>query len=111
MAAGTGDISNNIQAANPKPIRKNCKLHAVLAHLARGNSMNRFQAEKICHDHCLNSTISDIEKRGITVNRKTEVVPGYQNSRVHCTRYWLESEEITKAAKLLGWQNHDGYKS
>ena len=62
VAAGTG--SDQTQAVSAihciKPIRTNTKLANVLAHLTRGNSLNRFQAERVCHDHCLHSTVSEI---------------------------------------------------
>ncbi len=91
-------------AAYPKRIRQQTKLANVLAHLARGNSLNRFEAERVCHDHCLNSTVAEIVKRGIDVSRKDEVIPGYQGRPTRCCRYWLEPDERAKAAVLLGWR-------
>ncbi len=96
--------SNLTAAYHSKTIRPNTKLASVLAHLARGNSLNRFQAELVCHDHCLNTTVCEIERHGIDVSRKDEVIPGYQGRPTHCKRYWLTDEAKAKAAQLLGWQ-------
>ena len=87
-----------------QPVRQHTKLHAVLAELARGRSLNRFEAYRDLHDSVLNSTIPEIEKRGIAVSRREEVVPGFRGSNVRCARYWLEPAEAEKAAVLLGWR-------
>lgn len=86
-----------------QPIRKDTKIASVLAELARGNRLTRFDAERLCYDHVLNSTISEIEKRGITVSREEVTVPGHRGSTVRCSRYWLDPAETEKAAVLLGW--------
>lgn len=108
-AAGSGDSKQRTSSAStlppsPKPVKSDTKLHAVLAELARGNRMTRFDAERLCHDHVLNSTVSEIERRGITVSREEATVPGHRGSTVRCARYWLEPAEAEKAAVLLGWR-------
>lgn len=76
----------------------------VLAMLYRG-SMNRFEAERV-GDHCLNSTIPEIEKKGVAIFREWEVVPclgGKKPTRV--CRYRVESsgDNMSRARDLLGF--------
>jgi len=74
----------------------------VLAALLSGQSYNRFQAERVLHDHCLHSTISTLQKKlGVKIARKMEVVPGYQGSPTHCCRYWLGRDERNRIKKAL----------
>ncbi len=84
--------------------RSNSKLKRVLAALANGESHHRFTAERELHDHCLHSTVSSIQKYGIDVSRKDEVVAGFQGHPTHVMRYWLDEENRKRAAKLLGWR-------
>lgn len=108
VAGGVGQ--KNIQPANPatrqehRQLRANTKIFSVLAELARGARMTRFDAERVCHDHVLNSTIPEIEKRGILVSRKEIIVPGHRGKPTRCSLYWLAAPEIAKAAVLLGWR-------
>ncbi len=85
-------------------LTRHTKLFNVLAALASGKSFNRFQAEQEFHDHVLPSTIQGIEKFGIVVLHKPEIVPGFQGSRIRTVRYSLSAEEQEKAAVLLGWR-------
>ena len=102
--AGLGETNVAVQlhANSITPIPK---WKRVLAEFARGHSLNRFEAERHLHDHCLNSTVSRIQAQGISVSRKNETVPGFQGAATRVCRYWLESEEREKAALLLGWTN------
>lgn len=72
----------------------------VLAALLSGQSYNRFQAERVLHDHCLHSTISTLQKKlGVEIARKMEVVPGYRGNPTRCCRYWLEKDELQRIKK------------
>jgi len=108
--AGQEGESDNKQEFNPKhrPVKPTTKLAAVLAELARGRSLNRFEAERICHDHVLPSTVAEIQARGIRVDRHEETVPGHAGSVTRCARYSLAPEEAAKAAVLLGWRTWRG---
>src|SRR5713226_95358 len=53
--------------------QRETKLKRILAELARGRSLNRFQAEPL-GDHCLHSTVAKIQKYDIQVARRDEVV-------------------------------------
>jgi hypothetical protein len=104
-----GGLLNNSQldtatAKASRQLREHTKIFSVLAELARGTRMTRFDAERLCHDHVLPSTIAEIQKRGIDVSREDVVVPGHRGTPTHCAEYWLTPEEIEKAAVLLGWK-------
>jgi len=85
-----------------KPPKIGSKIDSVLGHLLGGNSLNRFEAEKLLHDHCLNSTISILANQyGIKVSRQLEAVRGYQGKRTYCNRYWLDVEERLRVIDML----------
>ncbi|MBF0282083.1 MAG: hypothetical protein HQM07_05905 [Zetaproteobacteria bacterium] len=76
-------------------------MHRTLAGLTR-RSWNRFEAERLLSDHCLHSTVAEIQRDyGITVARKFEIVPGYQGRPTRCCRYWLEPDQRSKALTFL----------
>ena len=99
---------HNVSAPDNTPritqsqIRPGTKLAAVLSHLADGKTLNRFEAERVVHDHVLPTTISEIEKRGIRVDRKEETVSGYRGHPTRVMRYWLADDQREAAKALLG---------
>jgi hypothetical protein len=78
------------------------KWERVLAALLDGRSFNRFDAERELSDHCLHSTVSYLQARGLTVHRREERVPGYRGILTRVMRYRLAEESRSLAAKLLG---------
>jgi len=78
------------------------KWQRVLAALETGASFNRFEAERILHDHCLHSTVSTIQKMGVTIMRRMETVRGYHGMATSVCRYWLAPESRARALILLG---------
>ncbi len=78
------------------------KWQRVLAALVTGASFNRFEAERILHDHCLHSTVSTIQKMGITIMRRMETVRGYHGIATSVCRYWIAPESRARALILLG---------
>lgn len=71
----------------------NTKAGKVLAGLLE-RSYNRFEAEILLHDHCLHSTVSELQNRlGITISRHFETISGYQGNPTRCCRYWITQEE------------------
>lgn len=73
------------------------KMGRVLAALLDGKSYNRFEAERWLHDHCLNSTVSDLQIAcGIKISREFEIVTGFNGKPTKCCRYWIEPEEIKR---------------
>lgn len=80
------------------------KWKRVLAALLTGRSFTRFQAEKPVHegglsDHCLHSTISEIQGRGVRVSRKAEKVGGFQGIPTRLMRYWLDLSDVANTAR------------
>jgi hypothetical protein len=63
-------------------------------------SYNRFEAERLLHDHCLHTTVSTIQnKHGIQVQRKWETVPGFMGIKTRVCRYWIAPENVEQALK------------
>ncbi|MCG7868386.1 MAG: hypothetical protein JAY74_18725 [Candidatus Thiodiazotropha taylori] len=99
--AGTQGAIESSQPHDSK-IRKGTKLHSVISHLVNGHRLHRFQAETVCRDHVLPSTIAGFQRIfSIPVNREYVTVPGYGGSRVRVAEYWLDSESREAAQKLL----------
>jgi len=92
---------NHNKPTSTRRIRRSTKIGRVLGELAKGRSLNRFEAYRELHDSVLNSTIAEIQARGIFVCRTEEIVRGFHGSRVRCCRYWLEFSERRKAMMLL----------
>ena len=84
-------------------VRKGTKEHAVLSALITGRSYNRFEAERELHDHCLHSTVSTLQGKGISIHRENEKVPCMGGEKlIDVKRYRLLPHEIEKAKRLLG---------
>lgn len=80
------------------------KWQRVLSAFLTGRSFNRFQAERELADHCLHSTVSEIQDRGVRIGRRMETVPGFQGLPTSVCRYWIEpnEENLAKARELVG---------
>ncbi|MCP4934396.1 MAG: hypothetical protein GY927_09375 [bacterium] len=94
------------EATHQKPrsnlIKKGTKRHGVISHFVSGGSPHRFQAERLCHDHTLNSTVSDFQRQyGIPVARELIVVRGFAGRKTTVARYFLTPDAQKAAAKLL----------
>jgi hypothetical protein len=77
------------------------KWHRVLEAFLTGKSFNRFEAARQLHDHCLHSTVSTIQAKGIPIYRREERIPGFQGIPIRCCRYWLPHSSVQKARELL----------
>lgn len=77
------------------------KLARVLEYLARGRSLNRFEAERLLSDHCLHSTVSEIQGRGVLVDRHMESVPGFQGQPTRVARYRIAARDEREKARML----------
>ena len=75
----------------------------ILSELATGRKMTRFDAEPL-GDHCLPSTVSGLERFGITISRRTVRIEG-RHGTFHCAEYWLEDDERQRARIMLGGGN------
>lgn len=99
-AAGTAGTG----VSNTKPAQRSATLlkwQRVLGALVDGRTLNRFEAARELRDWCLNTTISQLEDRGLKILRKEESVPGAFGP-VRCCRYWLADESVELARTLLG---------
>lgn len=101
-AAGFGVQAEQLTAASFT--HKQTKIKRILAELARGGSLHRFQAERL-GDHCLHSTVAKIEGYGIEVAREWTAVPGYAGHSTRVCKYWLCDESKERARILLGWKS------
>lgn len=95
---------NDSKSGKEKPrVKENTKEGVILAALARGESLNRFEAIRY-HDTALNSTISTLQGKGLFIHRKWEKVPCVDGSKtVDVCRYSLTKDQIPIAHELLGW--------
>jgi hypothetical protein len=99
VAASEQGANNNRRTHLTKPPQK---WKRVLAAMTDGRSFNRFEAERVLNDHCLHSTVSTIQAKGVQIERRDEVVLGYQGIPTHVCRYWLAPENTERALNLLG---------
>ena len=82
------------------------KKERVLSHFLTGAKLNRFEAERIVHDHCLHSSVSTLQREhGLVIDRVFETVPalkGLATARV--CRYWLhpDPDNLKRARAVLG---------
>ncbi|MBX9905509.1 MAG: hypothetical protein K2Y31_14240 [Burkholderiales bacterium] len=81
------------------------KWQRILGVFARGDTLNRFEAERI-GDHALHSTVAALQGRGLILNRREETVPGFMGAPTRVCRYWLAQESVERARELLGLGNH-----
>jgi len=91
---GQESFQELINIARQDSARLETKADRVLDAFLDGKSFNRFEAERELHDHCLHTTVAELQKRRlITIERKYETVPGYQGIPTRCKRYWMTQEE------------------
>jgi hypothetical protein len=72
----------------------------LAAFLVDGATYNRFEAARILRDHVLPTTVSQLEDRGLTIQRREETVPGAFGP-VRCARYWLNPASRQRALELI----------
>lgn len=77
------------------------KWRRILAELADGVTLDKFQAERI-GDHSLAATISRIQQEGVIVSRRLKQVTGWANRPAWVSQYWLNPQEREKALRILG---------
>ena len=81
---------------------KETKTGRVLAEFMTGRKFTRFDAERVLHDHILNTTVSTLQRvHGVKICRKQITVPGYQGAPTSCCLYWMEPEEIERVKKRI----------
>jgi hypothetical protein len=79
------------------------KWRRVLAALVQRASLHRFDAERdpAIRDHTLPSTIADLQKKGLRIDRELVELPGYGGGVAHVARYSLDAENRQRAITLL----------
>ncbi len=60
---------------------------AHVAAVLRVRSMNRFEAEQICFDHCLNSTVAELRRDGFILSQDWETVQTRAGRPARVLRY------------------------
>lgn len=86
--------NNSIDTGNEEKWRR------VLRLLSTGRKLTRFDVEP--HgDHCFNTSVSVISKKGFRIAREPIVING-KFGTFRCKRYWLEPDEQAKALRVLG---------
>ena len=81
-----------------KPEPKYCR---VLRRLLAG-PLHRFEAEQYpVSDHVLNSTVSELKKRGVNINSTLVCLPGYSRAGAYVALYELAEESRQRALQLI----------
>lgn len=83
-----------------QPSSKPLKWKTLLAAFVEGRKLTRFDAERL-GDHALNTSVSNLEARGVRIHREQVVVQG-RFGVIHCKRYELDPGSIETARQLLG---------
>ena len=102
VTAGGGIPGLESNSRRNHTTKRPLKWRRVLTALHAGRSFNRFEAERALADHCLHTTVSVLQGKGLTILRHDETVSGYQGIPTHVTRYWLAPNSRDRAAELLG---------
>ena len=81
-------------------------LRELLARSSSANErewLNRFTAERVCSDHTLPSTVSELERtKGLRFDRKEIEVQGYAGEPARLTAYRVATDSLQRARALLG---------
>lgn len=92
---------NGHPLTNNKDSKPLGKLDSMLQYFSSGNRIHRFQAEKL-GDHCLHSTISDLQARhSIEFHREWVLVPNKFGSYTRVKLYWLEGKDLESARSIV----------
>lgn len=90
----------SLGAVNTRPPPK---WQRVVRALLTRPRLNRFEAERdpAIRDHCLPSTVADLERKGLRVERRLVKVPGYMGSTATVAEYSLADSQRLIAERLL----------
>lgn len=89
--------SRSVGALKPEP-----KYARVLRRLLEG-PLHRFDAEKFpVSDHTLPSTVSELKRRGVTIQARLIRLPGYGGNGAHVAEYSLAEESRARALQIIG---------
>lgn len=79
------------------------KWRRTLRALIERPSLHRFQAERDpeIRDHCLPSTVSELEGRGLRIDRRLVTVPGFAGEVARVAEYRLDDANRARAREML----------
>lgn len=102
--ATAGAVPGSEERTRTNDTKRSVKWRRVLAALHTGRTLNRFEAARELHDHCLHSTVATIEAKGVRIARRWERVSGFQGLPTDVCRYWFDNapENVQRARGLLG---------
>lgn len=84
------------------------KKSRVLAAFMRGEKHTRFSAARVLHDHCLPSTVSELQSSyGIVISRQKITIPGFGGAPTNCCEYWIDVEEQRRFRALVDLKQYD----
>lgn len=85
------------------------KAARILRAFIEGRRMTRFDAEGL-GDHCLPSTVSALQARGVPIMREMVERQG-QHGEFRCCVYWLTDADLRVALKLLEDMSHEAQQT
>lgn len=92
----------NIEPQHSAALKSEPKYVRVLRALLAG-PLNRFEAEKYpISDHVLNSTVSELKKRGVEIHAQMIRLPGYGGLGARVAEYRLDPGSRQRALELIG---------
>lgn len=83
------------------------KRSRVIARLLQGPATS-FDLERDAHDHCANSTVSELRREGLEIRSEIVPVPGYGGTRAHVARYELQATSRDRAIALMAPRRRRG---
>ena len=83
--------------------RPPAKWRRTLRALIERPSLHRFDAERApdIRDHCLPSTIAELEGRGLRIDRRLVTVPGFAGEVARVAEYRLDDVNRSTAREML----------
>lgn len=103
--ADAGDSTGSADSITPSSSARNplAKWERVLQALLDRPSLHRFDAERDprVRDHTLPTTISQLQRRGLRIDRRLIEVPGFAGSVAHVADYSLPADQHAQARALL----------
>lgn len=86
---------NSARVTRP-PSKRQRVIHALL----RGPQTS-FDLERVAHDHCSPSTISELRQDGLVIYSQLVPVPGFGGQPAHVAQYTLAAESRDLAIELM----------
>lgn len=95
-------MNSAIEYQSAAALKPELKYVRVLRRLLQG-PLHRFEAEKFpVSDHVLNSTVSELKKRGVEITSKLIHLPGYSRAGAYVALYSLVETSRQRALQLIG---------